>query len=244
MLYRSRYLRKILDLNNDDSNSMHMEKAIKNMNEANFHYTKFKTGVLDVTTGHMDGFQTHFTEVQAHRRSIKANMLLVFPIVFLLGVVFCTYFLPIAGEARFIVTGIAMCGNLILNYSVISYLPQTGYASRLGILMMFNYIWILWTFLWHATTRIMYHGVDALLAKLQHHELDVANNGKTFPVHTTEGKDPAYTATVGYGAMFDVTVASLPSRICKIHVCDVVGRSIFFVFTVISTCVVLARYIH
>jgi hypothetical protein len=240
--FRSKFNKNVVQLRNDDDYSQHMEKAIKALNDPTFHFYKFKTAVIDVATGYGSNYQVHTTEVQAHRRAVNANMLIVFPIVFLLGVLFCTYFLPIAGEARFIVTGIVMCGNLVLNYTVLSFLPQTGYASRIGILMMFNYIWILYTFLWHAITRIAYHGVDALLAKLRIYELDNTVNKAQFPVNTD--KCPQYTARVGYSGKMDVDLCNLPARLAHVHIVDLVGRSLFFIFTVISTCVVLARYIH
>jgi hypothetical protein len=144
----AKYDSSYIELKADSSLVTDAEATLRAMGHNEFHALKHK-----LQTDTSGNFQTITATITMKRRALHANMTIVFPIIFILGMVFCAYYLDVFSEARYIIVALGAFGTLIINYSVLNHIPRTGYVSRLGILLAFNYIHILYTFLFFVILR-------------------------------------------------------------------------------------------
>jgi hypothetical protein len=229
------------------------ESTIRAMKDGVYHFIKYNVAVAENTDGHSlsHGYSIHTTTVTAKRRAVQTNLLIVWPIVFILGVVFVAYLLPTQAESRLILTGLSMVGTLLINYSVQAHLPQVSYVSRIGILIMFNYIHILYTFLWFTFLRKLQQGVDEVLELARHKALTNAlvlptAEHKTEITSTDASKPPVTDDGLTTKVMFCYPISFSTATTTQEHIdlATEVSRYIYFIFCVISTAVILAAKIN
>jgi len=216
--------RSALDVNRvvleNAADSSTQEKVIRDMKDAVFHFIKYSA-----STDSSTGYSIHTTQITAKRRAFQTNMVVVFPIVFILGVVFCAFFLPVRAESRLITLGVSAVSTLIINYSLQHNAQGANYVSRLAILIMFNYIHILYSFLWFVFIRKIQQGLDEYIFKVQNHKA----SGET---HKPEPSTVAFCIKIDSENFVD--------RVRLVHTLNVVAGVTYFCFAVVSTAVILA----
>jgi hypothetical protein len=242
----AKYDSSYIELKADSSLVTDAEATLRAMGHNEFHALKHK-----LQTDTSGNFQTITATITMKRRALHANMTIVFPIIFILGMVFCAYYLDVFSEARYIIVALGAFGTLIINYSVLNHIPRTGYVSRLGILLAFNYIHILYTFLWFTFLRKLQQGVDEVLELARHKALTNAlvlptAEHKTEITSTDASKPPVTDDGLTTKVMFCYPISFSTATTTQEHIdlATEVSRYIYFIFCVISTAVILAAKIN